>query len=72
MVQMMFWTDDPVDDFHRWDAEQAKELAKLPVCADCGDPIQDDQFYLFRGERICIKCMDSYKVWTDEFCNDGV
>lgn len=55
----MCYTDDPIADFHRHDAEQQAELDKLPVCADCGEPVQDDHYYLINDEVICPDCLDS-------------
>lgn len=34
-----FRSGDPLDDFDRLDREQAKLLAKLPVCDICDNPI---------------------------------
>lgn len=54
------WTDDPVFDAERYTAEQEAELDKLPKCADCGHPIQD--------ELICPDCLDSnYRRETDDY-----
>lgn len=57
----MFYTDDPIADFNRWEAEQEKQLERLPVCADCDNPIQDETAFYINGEWICEDCMDSYK-----------
>lgn len=57
---MPFRTDDPLRDFNNWDSEQNKWLEQRPVCADCGEHIQDDQAYYINGEWICPNCMDSY------------
>lgn len=59
---MVFYSNDPIADFDAWDAAQNKQLAKLPVCADCDDPIQDDFAYYINGEWICERCMDAYKT----------
>lgn len=56
----MYWTDDPLMDFHRYDAEQNRRLQQLPVCADCEEHIQDERAYYINGEWICKNCMDSY------------
>lgn len=56
----MYWTDDPIADFERHDAEQARQLEQLPVCADCDEHIQDETAYYINGEWICKDCMDSY------------
>ena len=57
----MVYTDDPIADFHAHDAEQTKWLKKLPVCADCLEPIQDETAYYINGEWICQDCMSSYE-----------
>lgn len=53
----MSWTDDPIADFMRWDAEQERKLARRPVCADCDEPIQDEYCYEINGEYICERCL---------------
>jgi len=55
------WTDDPIADFNRHDAEQNKWLEQRPVCVDCGEHIQDEEAYYINGEWICETCMDSYR-----------
>lgn len=60
-VKPMFYTDDPARDFANWDAEQQRELDRLPECADCGHPIQDETAFYINGEWICEDCMDSYR-----------
>lgn len=61
----MLWTDDPLADFDRWDAEREREreeiMARLPVCAECDQPLEDDFGYYINGEWICEACMDSYR-----------
>ena len=37
----MYYTDNPVRDFERYDADREDELASLPVCDICDEPIQD-------------------------------
>ena len=54
---MMFRTDDPVADFDRWDEEQQRQLEKLPKCAYCGEPIQDDIYFEINGEPVCEECL---------------
>ena len=57
----MFFTEDPVSDFERFDAEQERRLEQLPVCADCEEHIQDEEAYYINGEWICERCIDSYR-----------
>lgn len=65
-------TDDPIADFNRWDAEQQAALNRLPRCARCKNPIQDDTLYDFDGELVCHECImeylsDKYEQQTDEY-----
>lgn len=64
----MFYSNDPERDLDRYLAEQDRELEKLPKCADCGEPIQDDHFYLINDEPICPNCLDSnYRKDTEDY-----
>jgi formylmethanofuran dehydrogenase subunit E len=63
----MSYTDDPVADFRRHDARQQAELKKLPVCSECGQPIQDYICYEINGELICPDCMEqNHRRWTED------
>lgn len=64
----MFYSDDPALDFDRYcDAQQA-ELDKLPKCAYCGEPIQDEHYYEICDEVICEECVDNhFKKRTEDF-----
>ena len=53
----MCWTDDPIADFERYDAAQEAKLERLPVCEECGEPIQDDYAYYINDIWICESCM---------------
>lgn len=48
-----------------WLADQDKELKKLPVCEDCGEYIQDEYYYEIGGRKMCLQCLEEYKVWND-------
>lgn len=56
----MYITDDPLEDFARHDAEQARELEKLPICAECGEPIQTEECYEINDELVCPDCLERY------------
>ena len=61
-------TDDPLADFDRWDAEQQATLNKLPKCAECGEPIQDDYCYEINDECVCPDCLDyNHKHWVEDY-----
>ena len=64
----MYYTDDPLWDADRYQAEQDEELAKLPRCSECDEPIQDDHCYEFNGELICETCLrDYHRVDTERY-----
>lgn len=56
----MFFTDDPVADFMRHDAEQERLLARLPKCQECGKPIQQEKVFVFGGRYYCDECIEEY------------
>lgn len=55
----MGWTDNPLADFNRHDAEQQEWLESRPKCSCCEEPIQDDYLYEIDGEYICEDCLNS-------------
>lgn len=67
----MFYSDDPVRDFDRYDAYQAQQEAKLPQCEKCGKPIHDDVYYEINNEILCESCMqDEYARSTQDWLSD--
>lgn len=65
---MRFYTDDAERDFARWDMEQARREARLPVCECCGEVIHDDDYYEIDNETLCEECMkDKYMKSTEDF-----
>lgn len=64
----MFRTDDPIADFERYDAMQSELLERLPVCVECGEPVQDECYYEINGEVVCRECLDNnYKKFVDDY-----
>lgn len=63
----MYFTDDPISDFHRYDAEREAELRRLPRCSECGERIQDEHCFAINDETICENCMNEQhrKLTTD-------
>lgn len=57
---MMRYSDDPAADWDAYCREQDKALEKLPVCADCGEHVQADHYYLINDEVICPECLECY------------
>ena len=55
----MMTTDDPLRDFDSWEAE----LAKLPVCDWCGEPIHEEFAYRINGDLVCKRCLEETKEY---------
>jgi formylmethanofuran dehydrogenase subunit E len=65
---MMYRTDDPNADFNRWDNDQQKQLDRLPKCAECGEPIQDEECFEIDGGLVCPECLKSnHRKWTSDY-----
>jgi formylmethanofuran dehydrogenase subunit E len=65
---MSEYIPDYTDLFRQHDAEQTQKLDKLPVCADCDEPIQDEIYYEFDDQLICPHCLKKYhRKWTDNY-----
>lgn len=54
----MFFTDDPVKDYDRYQEEQGKQLQKLPKCSCCKTHIQDEHLYEINDEVVCEECLN--------------
>lgn len=64
----MFYSDNPIADFERHDAEQQRMLDRLPKCSECGEPIQSEVCYEINGELICEECLENnHKKWVEDF-----
>lgn len=62
------YSDNPINDFMEFDAEQERKLATMPVCSICGEPIQDDFLFDIDGEIFCEECLkDNFRKSTDEY-----
>lgn len=58
---------DNLDQFLRFDAEQAEWQKRLPVCVNCDEPIED-YYYEINGEVICKDCLDrDYRKDVDDY-----
>ena len=49
---------DNYDAFEQHDAEQEKQLDRLPVCEYCEEPIQEEYAYYIEGAWYCTRCMN--------------
>jgi hypothetical protein len=66
----MIFTDNPVADFERYDAEQENRLKELPICSDCGEPIQDEHYFEFDCYFYCEDCLSNHRKYTEDFVGD--
>lgn len=68
----MYWTDDPLADFHRHDRAQAQAQARLPKCNRCRERIQSEYCYEVEDEYVCDDCIteedkeDAVRVYTND------
>jgi len=52
---------DAYDLWEAHDREQCRRLEQLPVCADCDNPIQQEDAVYINGEWLCDDCLSSYR-----------
>lgn len=45
-----------------WD----RRLQKLPVCADCGQPITEERALPLEGGLLCPECVRRRMIWLPE------
>ena len=57
------WTDNPIADFERHDAEQQAQLDKLPICECCKEPIQQEKAIYYNYQWCCEECEREF--WQD-------
>lgn len=64
-------TDDPLNDFLRYQAMKDKALERIPKCDDCGETIQDEFLYDIDGEVLCKDCVNyRYRKYTDDYLKE--
>lgn len=56
-------------DLHaRYEAEQERRADRLPRCAECDEPIYDEECYEINGELICPDCLEeNHRKHTDDY-----
>ena len=61
-------TDDPIADFHRYDAERHRRLSRLPKCTECNHHIQQEKAVRIKGNFYCDDCLkDLREMVGDDF-----
>ena len=66
----MYWTDEPVADFHRYDRAQENALARLPKCSRCRERIQSEFCYEVDDEPVCDECIKEEDEATRVYVNN--
>ena len=65
---MWSYSGDPLRDAEARDAEQQAALDKLPKCAYCNEPIQDEFCFEINDELICEDCLNEHhRKWVDDY-----
>lgn len=59
---MTYRSDDPLADFDREDLEAAEDLKRLPICAECGEPITDEFGYKVGGQLFHMDCIELVRI----------
>ena len=65
-MRNVYRSDDPDNDFARWDEDRQRWLRSRPICHECLEPIQEEYGYKIGGEWLCPDCLEDLKVWIDE------
>lgn len=67
----MYRTDEPLEDFIRYENELDKIQALLPTCCECGEKIQDDYLYEINDMTVCEECLENnYKKETSDYVEE--
>lgn len=63
-----------IDNYKAWEyaeRERERQLMRLPVCEDCHERIQDEDYYDVDGELLCENCMKKrYRRFTEDLINE--
>ena len=63
----LFYSDDPIADFNRWDEYQNRQLERLPKCEHCHEHIQDERLMNIEGALYHTGCaVEVFSEWTEE------
>lgn len=70
-INTMYFTDDPIRDAERYMEMMDMKLESYPICAECGEHIQDEECYEIDGKLICEQCLkENYRRWTEDYIKD--
>lgn len=64
----MYYSNDPVRDAERREADWDEELENYPDCDNCGCKITSDKLWHIEGELYCEDCAErEFKEWTEKY-----
>ena len=66
----MYYSGSPYRDYDRYEADQEAWLNSRPVCAWCGEHIQDEHAYRIGNELICEGCLSETRVNIDDLVEE--
>ncbi len=67
---MFFRSGDPEQDYLEHDRYVETELSYRPLCAVCGERIQDSDALLLWDEWVCNKCVSANMADVDDYVNN--
>lgn len=63
---------DNYDIYCAYEAEQERQMERLPVCCHCDNPITADFLFKIEGDLWCEECMlDEFRKPVDDFIEQG-
>jgi formylmethanofuran dehydrogenase subunit E len=62
------YSGDPIRDHEEREDKAERWLSTLPICSECGEPIQDDECFEINGELVCPECLvEHHQRRTEDF-----
>lgn len=58
----MYYTDDPIADFERWDRDRERKRQKLPRCEGCDEHIQQEDAVYIDDKWYCDDCLYKARI----------
>lgn len=55
------YSDDPIEDFRRFEDEKYHEELELRHCSYCFEPIYEGIYYNVEGQIYCPSCIEGFK-----------
>lgn len=59
---MWISTGDPHRDYDAYERDQERQLSRYPICAECGERIQQEEALYIDGHYYCDDCIEAMKI----------